>query len=96
MIEITYLPEIECQVSEGLRENEYAIAVADEKGRRQHLRINKKLVASVDGKHYLPVGIVDLDYRAKRALVELPHESDGGVNRLYVPFSSFRTEEDVS
>jgi len=90
MTEITYLPEVECSIAAGFREGELAVSVPDETGKRQNLRVNKNLVASEGGKHYLAVGIVQLDYKHKRALIELPHEADSGANRLWVPFSSFR------
>jgi hypothetical protein len=41
-----------------------------------------------------PVGIVQLDHRNRKALIELPYEADPGVNRLWVPFASFRQERD--
>jgi hypothetical protein len=90
MAEITYLPEVECTTASGFREGELTVSVPDETGKRQNLRVNKNLVASEGGKHYLAVGIVELDYKRKRALIELPHEADSGANRLWVPFSSFR------
>jgi hypothetical protein len=92
MADITYLPEIECTVAPGFLPGELAVGVPDENAHRQHLRVNKNLVAEVGGKHYLAVGIVEVDYRRKRALVELPHEADSGANRLWVPFASFRQE----
>ena len=94
MKEITYLPEIECEIKAGFLVNELAVAVADERGNRQHLRVNQHLVAHENGKHYLAIGIVELDLRKKRALVELPHEADSGANRLWVPFISFRRDKE--
>jgi hypothetical protein len=70
------------------------VSVPDEAGKRQHLRVNKNLVTAEAGKHYLAIGIVELDYRKKRALVELPHEADSGANRLWVPFTCFRAESE--
>ena len=90
MAEITYLPEVECSIKPGFLPGEWAVSVPDETGRRQNLRVNKNLVSAVGAKHYLAIGIVELDYRHKRVLVELPHESDSGINRLWVPFASFR------
>ena len=49
-------------------------------GRRQNLRINKNLVASEDGTNW-PLALYELDYKRKRALIELPHEADSGPNR---------------
>jgi hypothetical protein len=88
--EVTYLPEVECSIAPGFREGELAVSVPNETGRRQNLRVNKNLVASENGKHYLAIGIVELDYKRKRALIELPHEADSGANRLWIPFASFR------
>jgi hypothetical protein len=74
--EITYLPEVECMVSEGFIPNQVTVGVTDEKGNRQYLRIGKKTITEHGGKTYLPVGIVKLDYRTQRALIELPEEAD--------------------
>lgn len=92
MQEITYLPEVDCTVGAGFLPHEVAVAVQGENN-RLHLRVPKGLVSKVGDKHYLAVGIVQLDYRGRRALVELPHEADSGVRRLWVPFASFRPEE---
>ncbi len=96
MAEVTYLPEIECTIAPGFLPAEVAVGVPDEDNRRQDLRVNRNLVSEVGSKHYLAVGIVDLDYREKRALIELPHEAGSGANRLWVPFSSFRQENGQS
>jgi hypothetical protein len=95
MAEVIYLPEVECSIALGFREGELAVSVPDETGRRQHLRVNKNLVAAADGNHYLAVGIVELDCKRKRVLIELPHEADSGANRLWVPFESFRRGSEV-
>jgi hypothetical protein len=92
MAEITYLPEIRCEMAPGFLDREWAVSVPDETGKRQGLRVNKRLVSEVGGRHYLAIGVVELDYKRKRALVELPHEADSGANRLWVPFSFFRPE----
>jgi hypothetical protein len=90
MAEITYFPEVECTIKPGFLPGEWSVSVPDEEGKRQSLRVNKNLISEEGGKHYLAIGIVELDYRKKRALIELPHEADSGANRLWVPFSSFR------
>jgi hypothetical protein len=95
MVEIIYLPEVECSIALGFREGELAVGVPDETRKRQHLRVNENLVASEGGKQYLAVGIVELDYKHKRALIELPHEADSGANRLWVPFAFFRRGSEV-
>jgi hypothetical protein len=94
MTEVTYLPEVECAVSPGLLDSLVTVRVVDEDGRVQFLQANKDLVDQQGEKAYLPVGIVRVDYRQKRVLVELPHESDAGINRLWIPFARFRVARD--
>jgi hypothetical protein len=89
-ISATYLPEVECRVRPGDAEWEVIVTARDEKGRKQNLSVSKGLVSHSDGKDYLFVGIVQVDYPGKRVLIELPCEADSGVNRLWVPFTSFR------
>jgi hypothetical protein len=92
MPEITYLPEVECVVSPGFLDREVTVGVPDESGNRQFLRVNKGLITQEGSKTYLAVGVVDVDYRRRRVLIELPHEADSGANRLWVPFAHFRRE----
>jgi len=89
--EITYLPEVECEVQDGLLDTQ-VIGVPDEKGNKQFFRLGKGAVTELEGKIYVPVGIVQLDYRARRALIELPQEADSGVRRIWVPFVRFRPQ----
>lgn len=96
MAEINYLPEVECGVSPGILETMVTVAVPDEGGKRQFLQVRKGFITCLGGKHYLPVGIVRLDYKRKMALIELPHEADSGANRLWVPFPTFRQEREAS
>jgi hypothetical protein len=86
----TYLPEIECEAEPGDADWEVVVGVKDEKGWEQFLSVSKGMVARVDGKNYLPVGIIQVDHPHRRVLVELPHEADNGVNRLWAPFSALR------
>jgi hypothetical protein len=86
----TYLPEIECQTRAGDAEWELIVTVQDENKRKQNLSVSKGMVAKVGDKHYLTVGIIQVDYQNRRVLVELPSEADSGVTRLWVPFTSFR------
>ena len=88
----TYLPEIECAIRSGDADWEVVATVQDVQGRRQNLSVSKGMVASSGGKSYLTVGIVQVDHLQRRALIELPHEADSGVNRLWAPFTAFRKE----
>ncbi|MCI0464612.1 MAG: hypothetical protein L0Z62_47405 [Gemmataceae bacterium] len=92
---ITYLPEVECiiTVAEGILGTQ-VIAVPDENGKRESLRVGKGMISHVNGKTYLPVGVVQFDYRGRRALVELPTEAGSGTWRLWVPFHQFRRQEE--
>jgi hypothetical protein len=89
--EVTYLPEVECVVTteRGLLDTQI-VGVPDENGNRQYLRVPQGYVTRQGDKTYLPIGIVELDRRKRRALVELPVEADSGVRRLWVPFDNFR------
>jgi hypothetical protein len=76
--------QVACEVTAGLRDTERTVAVRDIKGRRQFLRVERGFLSSTSGQSFLPVGIVALDEKKQLALIELPHESDAGVNRLWV------------
>jgi hypothetical protein len=77
-------------VSSGLREFERTVAVEDVFNRRHHLRVEEGFTEAEGGQHYLPIGLVGLDDRKGLALIELPHESDAGVSRLWVRQSDLR------
>jgi hypothetical protein len=91
--EVSYLPEIECVVTvpDGVL-NTQVVAVPDETGNRQYLRVGKGEVTQNGGKTYLPVWVVQLDNKGRRALVELPQEADSGTRRIWVPFDRFRPQ----
>jgi hypothetical protein len=94
MAQITYLPEVECEaVPSDLLDTEI-VGVRDDSGKRQHLRVPKGFLVRENGNTYLPIGIVRLDYESNKALIELPTEADSGANRMWVPFSSFRQENE--
>jgi hypothetical protein len=72
-----------CEVSNGLRASERTVAVRDVDGFGQFLRVESDfLTTTQQGKTYLPVGVVHMS--ADRILIELPHEADSGINRLWV------------
>ena len=86
----SYYPQVECEARKGDADWEVVVAVRDEKGRRQFLSVSDGMVARENGKAYLAVGVVEVDARNRRVLIELPHEADSGVSRLWVPFEAFR------
>jgi hypothetical protein len=75
-------------VTKGFRDSERSVGVRDTRGHRQFLRVAEHFLTFENGKYYLPVGLVMVNYKEQAALVELPHEADSGANRLWVPFSS--------
>jgi hypothetical protein len=80
-----------CEVSSGLRESERTAAVKDVFNRRHHLRVEEGFIEEAEGgRHYLPIGLVGLDDAKGLALIELPHESDAGISRLWVRQSDLR------
>src|SRR5262249_31512086 len=95
MPDMTYLPEVECVVeTENGLFGTSVIHVLDEEKAKQFLRVARGDVIRHDGKTYLGVGLVLVDYARGRALVELPSEADSGTRRLWVPFSRFRAQQE--
>ena len=84
------MAEIPCEVRAGLRDSERTVTVKDVFNRRHHLRVEEGFITAEEGRYYMPIGIVGIDHEKGLALVELPHESDGGINRLWVRRSDLR------
>ena len=95
MPESTYLPQVRCEISEGLTGSDKTICVRDVDGRRQYIHVLPSLVNSVSDTPYLPVGVINVDYRNNRVLIELPIEADSGTNRMWMPIDVFRIESGV-
>jgi hypothetical protein len=95
MSELMYLPEVRCEVSEGLRDTEVTVCVRDENDFRQFMQVTRSMVNLHGETSYLPVGIIQVDRKARRVLIELPTEADSGVNRMWMPFDSFLVEQEA-
>jgi hypothetical protein len=95
MSETIYLPEVRCEVSKGWRDTEITLCVRDVKGSRQFMQVTPTMVNYYNQTPYLPVGIVEVDRPARRVLIELPTETDSGVNRMWIPFESFLPEQEA-
>jgi hypothetical protein len=95
MAEGVYLPEVRCEVSKGWRDTEITICLRDVKGSRQFMQVTPTMVNYYDGQPYLPVGLIQVDHKARRALIELPTEADSGANRMWIPFKSFLREQET-
>jgi hypothetical protein len=93
MLETTYFPEVRCNVSEGgLLPEGVTASVTDVNGRLQFVQVTRRMINESAGTNYLPVGIVEIDRRMRRALIELPTEADSGANRMWVSFDTLRNE----
>ena len=95
MSETTYRPEVRCEISEGLTGSDITVCVWDVEGRDQYIHVLPSMVNCVSETPYLPVGVINVDYRNKRVLIELPIEADSGANRMWMPIDSFRVEAAV-
>jgi len=84
------MAQVVCEVSPGLRDSEKTASVKDVFNRRLHLRVEDGFIATEGGQHYLPIGVVGIDDAKDLALIELPHESDSGISRLWVRRSDLR------
>jgi hypothetical protein len=71
-------------VSDGLRPSEIVAKFADYNDRKHFIRVEQDFVDQEQGSTFLPVGIIHVNPKAKAVLVELPHEAETGINRLWV------------
>jgi hypothetical protein len=90
--ERVYYPDVECEATPSDLYDTAVVGILDETENRHFLRVAQGVLRRFNGKSYLPVGIIDVDQRASRALIQLPYEADSGANRLWVPLSRFRNE----
>jgi hypothetical protein len=95
MAEVTYLPEVRCEVTPGgILPGGVTARIKDVDGRCQYVQVTRGMINHQVGEDYLPIGIVDIDRQARKVLIELPVEADSGVNRMWVGFDSLRKEVD--
>jgi hypothetical protein len=88
-----YLPEVRCEVTQGgILPNGVTARVRGADGRRQALQVTRGMVNRHEDSDYLPIGIVQIDRKHRRVLIELPTEADSGVNRMWVEFDDLRRE----
>jgi hypothetical protein len=93
MSEFIYLPEVQCEVTVGgLLPDGVTARVSDADGRRQFVQVTSRMINRWGGADYLPVGIVEIDRKRRRVLIELPAEADSGANRMWVKFDDLRRE----
>jgi hypothetical protein len=92
--EVSYLSQVECEIAvpNGILDTQ-VVEVRDEDGRNHALCVGKGEMLEKGDKKYLPIGLVSIDRKGKRALVELPEEAGSGTSRIWVPFTRFRRQE---
>jgi hypothetical protein len=95
MSEINYRPEVQCEVSEGLTGSDVTVCIQDLSGNDQYIHVLPSMVNWVSDVPYLPIGIINVDQRNRRVLIELPTEADSGANRMWMPFEKFRIDAGV-
>jgi hypothetical protein len=88
-IDVTYLPEVRCEVLDGgLIPNSVTAHVRDLMGKSQYINVLRGLINHHEGHDYLAVGFVQIDPATGTALVEFPVEADSGANRMWVGWES--------
>ena len=88
------MASVACEVSKGLRDSERTAAVKDVFERKHYLRVELGYLSHEDGLNYLPIGVVGIDDKKGLILIELPHESDSGISRLWVRQSDLKGIEE--
>lgn len=79
------MAKLRCEkVTAGLRASEAVAVFSDVRGRHHFIRVERDFLSDVEGKAYLPVGVVNIDPKTRLVLIELPHEAETGANRLWV------------
>ncbi len=80
---------LECEVRRpaGLRDGDIIAVVTDSFGRREQIQVEKGFLMVRGGRTFLPVWGLAEDRDRKLVEVELPQESAGGTNRIWVPLA---------
>jgi hypothetical protein len=93
MTEFTYFPEVQCEVTVGgLLPGGVTARVSGVDGRHQFVQVTSGMINRWSDTDYLPVGLVEIDRKRRRVLIELPAEADSGAHRLWVRFDDLRKE----
>ncbi len=84
MDEVTYYPEVRCEVHEVAPPVEWVAEVRDVEGHLHRMTVPDGMTRRHGTAEYLSIGIIELDPTNRRALVEFPVESDQVTNRAWV------------
>ena len=80
---------VRCEVAEGLRPSEVVASIIDIRGRTHYIRVERSFISTEGGQAFLPIGIIGIDPNQSAVLIELPHEAETGVHRLWVTAAQF-------
>ncbi len=86
MGEVTYHPEVRCEVQEVVPPADRIAKVTDIDGRLHQIPVPHNLTRRRGTVDYLSIGIVRMDRGQRRALIEFPVETGQGTNRAWVGF----------
>jgi hypothetical protein len=79
------MAKIRCDnITDGLRRSEAVASFTDYHGRTHFIRVERDFLTGQAGSIFLPVGVVHVDPKKNLVLIELPHEAETGVNRVWV------------
>jgi hypothetical protein len=79
------MAQLRCEeVRRGFRDSEAVASFRDYNGKRHFIRVERAFLSEENGHTYLPIGVVHIDPRTNLVLIELPHEAETFVNRLWV------------
>jgi hypothetical protein len=92
MAEVTYYPEVLCQIQEVVPPLDRIAELRDIDGRLHQINVPSSMIRRIGPDDFLPIGIVEIDRRKQVALIEFPVESGQGTNRAWVRFNKLRHE----
>ncbi len=93
------MPYLECEVRKpsGLRDTDVVAVVTDHAGSREQIQVERRFLVERGGRWFLPVWGLTQDHVKRLVEVELPQESAGGTNRIWVrPDQLFYQQEEAS
>lgn len=90
---------LECEIRKpsGLRDTDVLAVVTDYTGGREQIQVERNFLVKRGGRYFLPVWGVAQDYLKKLVEIELPQESAGGTNRMWIQSDKvFYQKEEMS
>jgi hypothetical protein len=75
---------VSCTTTQGLRDSEVTAIITDFDGRREFLPVDREFLSKIDGRWYMPIGLLRVDEAQHAALIQLSTEADSGANRFWV------------